>query len=317
MLLDADPGDADISSLKYAICGAAPLSVELFNRFERRTKMKIVEGYGLTEGTTASSINPLFGERKVGSIGIRLPYQQMRIVTDDPGGGLREAAEDEIGRIAIKGPNVFDGYLDPAHNTGIWIDDGWLDTGDLGRRDADGYFWLTGRKKELIIRGGHNIDPALIEEPLYRMNGVQMAAAVGRPEPHAGEVPVVYVQLQEGAALSGDQILDHLRDQIGERAAVPREVIVLEQLPLTAVGKLFKPALRWDAVRRALQAELETLTEVLSGFEIEVAEDKRRGLAAHVRASPAAGVDPAVMRDRVAERLSRYTVPWDLEVTQD
>ncbi|MBW2086781.1 MAG: acyl-CoA synthetase, partial [Deltaproteobacteria bacterium] len=199
-LLDIPLGDADISSLRYAICGAAPLSVELFKRFEAHSGMKIIEGYGLTEGTCASSMNPVFGERKVGSIGLRLPYQEMKVfIIDEEGRFVRDAETDEIGSVCIKGPNIFNGYLDEAHNHGIWAKEGWFNTGDLGRQDADQIFWLTGRQKELIIRGGHNIDPAAIEEPLYRIQGVQVAAAVGRPDPYAGEIPIAYVQLQEGA----------------------------------------------------------------------------------------------------------------------
>jgi len=172
-LLDIPKGDADISSLRYAICGAAPLSVELFKRFEAHSGMKILEGYGLTEGTCASSFNPYYGQQKIGSIGLHLPYMQMKIfIVDEDGKFVQEAETDEIGSVCIKGPNVFRGYLEDAHNRGIWPKEGWLNTGDLGRKDADGYFWLTGRTKELIIRGGHNIDPAVIEDPLYRLPGV-------------------------------------------------------------------------------------------------------------------------------------------------
>ncbi|MFH1952859.1 MAG: acyl-CoA synthetase, partial [Pseudomonadota bacterium] len=170
VLLDIPKGDADISSLRYLVCGAAPLSVELFKRFEDHSGMKIIEGYGLTEGTCVSSVNPYHGKQKVGSIGIRLPYHEMKVfVLDDENRFVREAETDEIGAVCIKGPNVFNGYLDELHNRGIWPKKGWFNTGDLGREDADGYFWLTGRKKELIIRGGHNIDPAAIEGPLYSL----------------------------------------------------------------------------------------------------------------------------------------------------
>ena len=125
--------------------------------------MRILEGYGLTEGTCVSSVNPPAGERKAGSIGLRIPLQHMRAVMLNSDGSFdRRAMLEEVGVIAIKGPNVFSGYLDPGHNEALWITIGgerWLNTGDLGRQDADGYFWLAGRKKELIIRGGHNIDP--------------------------------------------------------------------------------------------------------------------------------------------------------------
>ena len=201
MLLDTPVGSADISSLRYLICGAAPLSVELFRRFEVHSKMKILEGYGLTESTCASAVNPKDGERRIGSVGLRVPYQQIKVVIlDQEGRYVRDAQEGEIGSVCINGPTVFQGYMEKEHNQGIWVDGNWFNTGDLGRMDEKGYLWLTGRKKELIIRGGHNIDPSLIEEPIYQMEGIKVAAAVGQPDPHAGEVPVVYVEVSEEAS---------------------------------------------------------------------------------------------------------------------
>jgi len=315
VLLDIPVGDADISSLRYAICGAAPLSVELFKRFEAHTGMKILEGYGLTEGTCASSFNPYHGQRRVGSIGLPLPYQEMKVfITDADGNFVREAATDEIGAVCIKGPNVFKGYLEDAHNRGVWPRPGWFNTGDLGRQDADGYFWLTGRTKELIIRGGHNIDPAAIEDPLYRLDGIQVAAAVGRPDPHAGEIPVAFVQLQEGADLTAEQILAHLQREVGERAAIPKEVTIVEQIPLTPVGKIFKPALRWEATRKVYQQELEALGELAESVEVTVGEDKIHGSLAAIFVKAAAGASQDQIRQRVSEILARYTVKHRLEI---
>lgn len=315
MLLDVPKGQADISSLRFLVCGAAPLSVELFQRFEAYTGMKIIEGYGLTEGTCVSTVNPLHGERKIGSIGLRVPYHQMKIIqVDEEGRYLRDAQTDEIGSVAIKGPNVFKGYLDPAHNKGCWPGDDWFNTGDLGRQDADGYFWLTGRKKELIIRGGHNIDPAMIEGPLYQLPGVQVAAAVGRPDPHAGEVPVVYVQLQEGAQLTPEEILDYLKQKVGERAAMPKEAIILPAMPLTPVGKIFKPALRWDAVQRVYSQELKSLGGMAQDVEVAVGEDKVHGVLASISLRPAPGITPGQLERMVRDLLSLYTVKYLLRV---
>ncbi|MFH1629604.1 MAG: AMP-binding protein, partial [Pseudomonadota bacterium] len=315
VLLDIPKGDADISSLRYLVCGAAPLSVELFKRFEDHSGMKIIEGYGLTEGTCVSSVNPYHGKQKVGSIGIRLPYHEMKVfVLDDENRFVREAETDEIGSISIKGPNVFNGYLDEAHNRGIWPKKGWFNTGDLGREDADGYFWLTGRKKELIIRGGHNIDPAAIEGPLYSLPGIQVAAAVGRPDPHAGEVPVAYVQLQEGADLTPEQILDYLKREVGERAAIPKEVVILDQIPLTPVGKIFKPALRWEAIKQVYRKELQALGEMVDSVEITVREDKVHGSLAIITVRPASGVSAGEIENKVDEILARYTVRFHLEI---
>ena len=318
MLLDVPKGEADLSSLRFAVCGAAPLSVELFVRFEEYTGLRILEGYGLTEGTCVSSVNPLFGERKVGSIGLRLPYHQVQVfIVDDDGRAGREAETDEIGVIGIKGDNVFSGYMDPLHNRGIWLygeEEGWFNTGDMGRRDADGYTWLTGRKKELIIRGGHNIDPAMIEGPLYRLDGVAVAAAVGGPDPHAGEVPIAYVELQEGADLTPEQIMDYLRAEVGERAAVPKKVRIIDQMPLTPVGKIFKPKLRWDAIERAFTAELAALGDMAESVEVRAQEDKVHGTLARVVVKPAAGMDAAEGEARVRDLLARYPVRYEVEV---
>jgi len=142
----------------------------------------------------------------------------------------------------------------------------------MGRIDEDGFLWLTGRRKELIIRGGHNIDPATIEEPLYRLEGINMVAAVGRPDAHAGEVPVAYVEVSEGSSLTPDEIMKWARDNIGERAAVPKEIHIVDQIPLTAVGKIFKPALRWDATRRIYERELEALGDLAESVRTRCTE---------------------------------------------
>ncbi|MCF8036411.1 MAG: acyl-CoA synthetase [Desulfobacteraceae bacterium] len=307
-LLDI-PVDGDLSSLKYAICGAAPLSVELFKRVETHTGMKILEGYGLTEGAVASAINPKDGERKVGSVGIRMPYQSIKaVILDENDEYVRDAKTDEIGAIAIKGPNVFKGYVEPAHNQGIWLPDGSFNTGDLGKIDADGYIWLTGREKELIIRGGHNIDPALLEEPIYKMAGVKTVAAVGRPDPYAGEVPVAYVELAEDADQDEEQIMEWAKQHVGEKAAVPKEIILTEEMPLTPVGKIFKPRLRWDATKRAYEKELSALGDMVRSVEVEAGEDKARGTRVTIRVRPAEGIDMETIKKKIDELLTRYTV---------
>jgi fatty-acyl-CoA synthase len=315
VLLDTPVGDADISSLKYLVCGAAPLSVELFRRFEAHSGMKILEGYGLTESTCASSVNPKDGERKIGSVGIRLPYQRVKtVVLDQDGGYVRDAETGEIGVVCIKGPTVFKGYVEEAHNRSIWVQGEWFNTGDMGRMDEDAFLWLTGRRKELIIRGGHNIDPAAIEEPLYKLEGVKTAAAVGRPDAHAGEVPVAYVELAERSPLTREEIMQWARENIGEKAAVPKEVFIVDSIPLTAVGKIFKPALRWDASERVYQNELKALGDLVQEVAVKVGEDKVHGTKAFIRVKPAQGASAEIIRNRVAEILARYTVYYDVIV---
>jgi fatty-acyl-CoA synthase len=313
VLLDIPKGNEDISSLQFALCGAAPLSVELANRFEAHTDMKILEGYGLTEGTTASSANPTHGERKVGSIGLRLPYNQMKVFVKDTT-GVREADVNEIGAICIKGPNVFKGYLDESKNTDIWMKEGWFNTGDLGRMDEDGYFWLTGREKDLIIRGGHNIDPAIIEEPLYGLDGVQVAAAVGLPDPHAGEVPVAFVQLQQDSDLTPEKILEYLQKEIGERAAVPKEVFIMDEIPLTLIGKIYKPSLRWDAIKFVYEKDIASLGQLIASVAVTVAEDKIHGTKARINVKAGSGYSTAEVEEGVKKALSRYIIKYELTI---
>ena len=286
MLLQQPVNGHDLSSLDFAICGAAPMPVALFNRFEAMTGIRILEGYGLTESACVASFNPIEGERRIGSIGQALPRQKMKcVILDESGNYVREAATDEVGIIALAGPNVFAGYHSDEHNATVWIDchdeERWLNTGDLGRRDAAGYFWLTGRKKQLIIRGGHNIDPAIIEEPLLSHPDIALAAAIGRPDVHAGEVPVAYVQLRDGAEADENELLAFATRSIGERAAVPKAVHIVAQIPVTAVGKIFKPALvareiedvvRCEGAGRGVQIET-----------IDVTTDAKRGMVAQVR----------------------------------
>jgi fatty-acyl-CoA synthase len=229
-------------------------------------------------------------------------------VVDEKDQFLREAETDGIGSVCIKGPNVFAGYLEDVHNKGVWPKKGWFNTGDLGRQDAQGYFWLTGRKKDLIIRGGHNIDPVMIEDPLYRLPGVQTAAAVSRPDPYAGEVPVAYVQLQQNANLTPEQILDYLKKEVGERAAIPKDVYIIKEMPLTPVGKIFKPALRWDAIRQVYQAELEALGPMAESVEVRVGEDRLHGTLVTLVIQPKPQVSPDKIETRVNEILARYPV---------
>jgi len=260
-LLQQPIGTRDISSLEFGLCGAAPMPLELMRNFQALTGLKILEGYGLTEGTCVSTVNPPRGERRLGSIGLRLPLQPMKaVVLDEAGAYLRDCAVGEVGVLAIRGPNVFAGYKFAEHNRGLWIESGgsgrWLNTGDLGRQDAAGYFFLTGRKKELIIRGGHNIDPAIIEQPLHRHPAVLLAAAVGRPDAHAGEVPVAYVQLKPGMDVTEADLLDFARGHIGERAALPKAFRIIPAMPLTSVGKIFKPELKRRETEDALSEAL-------------------------------------------------------------
>ena len=186
----------------------------------------------------------------------------------------------ETGTLAIKGPNVFSGYLDAQHNKDAWIDiegEPWLNTGDLGRQDEDGRFWLSGRRKELIIRSGHNIDPKLIEDALLKHPAVALAAAIASPDAYAGEIPVAYVQTQPGTMVTGQELLDFATASIPERAAVPKQVKIVPALPMTGVGKIFKPALQQLEIETVVRAEA-----LKTGATIAEVEHVRDARGAHV-----------------------------------
>lgn len=315
MLLEVPVGDNDISSLQYVFVGGAPVSVDLFRRFESATGIKLVEAYGLTETVCITSANPPHGERKIGSAGIRLPYiRQDVFILDSEGKFLREAEANEIGNLCVSGPTVFNGYQDAAHNKGTKPKKDWFNSGDLARKDPDGYFVLTGRSKELIIRGGHNIDPAIIENALYRMEEVRMAAAVGKPDPHAGELPVVYVELKEGSRQTEEGLMGYLKENIEERAAFPKEVIITKNIPLTPVGKIFKPALHWDSVKRVYEKELSVLKDQLKGCEVSVGEHKVLGTLATVKVQLASKTRREAIEERIKQILSPYSVPYRIEI---
>lgn len=275
------PVDADISSVKTAFSGSAPLPVELFNRFEKATGVNIIEGYGLTEATVLVSGNPVDGVKKIGSIGIRFPYSEIKIVKTE-GGQLLECDPNEIGEICVASPGVWAGntYTEAEKNKDLYFDGRFLRTGDLGRLDEDEYLWITGRAKDLIIRGGHNIDPALIEEALLGNDSVAFAGAIGQPCPTAGELPCVYVELVAGATVTAEELKAYCEANVPERAAHPKHVEILDELPKTAVGKVFKPDLRKRAITRVFD---EALSEAgLSARVVGVIDDKNRGLVAQL-----------------------------------
>jgi fatty-acyl-CoA synthase len=297
--------DADVSTLRLAISGSAAMPVELFNRFEAATGVKVMEGYGLTEATCLVAINPPHGERKIGSIGFPFPYTDVRILDCDAAGLVRrECATDEVGEICVKNPGVdAEIYTDAERNRGAMAEGGYLRTGDLGRIDADGYIWITGRAKDLIIRGGHNIDPAVIEDAMMQHPEVAFAGAIGQPDAHSGELPAVYVELVAGGSADVEALLAHARACVAEPAAVPRHLEILGELPKTAVGKVFKPDLRRRAIARVFDAALAA-----AGSEArvaEVVEDRRRGLVAVVAAAPGGAGDA-----RVGAALDAFVVPW-------
>jgi fatty-acyl-CoA synthase len=304
------PVDADISSLRFPLVGAAPLPPAVRDGFRARTGVDLTEGYGLTEATCASVRT--FGDHpRPGSVGQRLPYQRTRVVRVEPDGTWTDLPAGETGVLVIGGPTVFPGYVTDRDGNAPVLDglgklrDGWLDTGDLARIDADGFVYLAGREKDLIIRGGHNIDPAIIEDALLAHPLVTAASAVGRPDVHAGEVPVAYVSVAAGATVTEDELRDWAGTRVPDRTAAPKAVTILDTLPVTAVGKPYKLALRSDAARTELRS---AVAEALGVHDVETTVDGS-SIVAVVNVAPSADVDA------IKAILNRYAIAWHLEVT--
>jgi fatty-acyl-CoA synthase len=291
------PVDADIAALRVPIAGAAPLPSSVREDFAAHTGRRLLEGYGLTEATCATTwTRP--GEERPGSVGRVLPGQQIKAVTAGAGGSWTDCGPGQTGVLVIGGPTVFAGYVtDPAAggprvSRDGTVRNGWLDTGDLGMVDAGGFVYLTGRAKDLIIRGGHNIDPRVIEDALLAHPAVRGAAAVGRPDRHSGEVPVAYVVPAGPGQFDEAGLLAWAADAIDEAAARPKRIYPMTAIPVTEVGKPFKPALAADAAVRAITVAL-TAAGLPDARVTAAHEDGRLVLTV-------TGADPGRIRDAVA-----------------
>ena len=253
---------ADISSINYCRTGAAPLPPELAERFERDFGLHVHESLGMTEMAGISSIRPPGVRGPAGCVGFPIPYARVRVVALDADGAAtdRDVPDGEHGMILFKAPNVFPGYLDPAATAKAFTEDGWLITGDVGWRDDKGLLHLTGRSKDLIIRGGHNIDPKVIEDALDSHADVLLCAAVGAPDAYAGELPVAFAVAQPGTNPDPADLLEWTAERVDERPARPKWVELIETMPTTNVGKIFKPELRRRASERTVSDLIGKLT---------------------------------------------------------
>jgi fatty-acyl-CoA synthase len=308
------PRGEDVSSLRpFMSTGSTAMPVEVARELEKSVGVRVLLTYGATEYTANVTQAPRDGEPRYGSAGIRLPYTNLRAVRLDEAGKIeRDCATGEIGVILVKGPGVTPGYVDPRYNQGLFTADGWFISGDLGRFDAEGYLWLTGRVKDVIIRGGHNIDASLIEDVLRRHTAVVLAAAVSKPDAYAGELPVAYVELVNGARVTAEALKAFVREHITERSATPDEIFLVDQLPLTDIGKPDKIRLRQDAAMRTFRGVLaETLgrnTEVV----VTVRPDPSQGTIAVMRIK--AAVDKrAEIAAAIARVMKDYTMPYRIE----
>jgi fatty-acyl-CoA synthase len=216
--------------------------------------------------------------------------------------------------VIMAGPGVFKGYLNDIHNEGAIVDGQWVNSGDLGRLDPDGFLWITGRAKDLVIRGGHNIDPGPVEDIMFQHPAVGLAAIVGQPDAYAGELPVGYVQLKPGATVAAGELEAWVRARTPERAAVPVQIIQIDPMPLTGVGKIFKPRLRWDAARRVFSGTLIPLTERGIDCKVEVGAHGSHGSIVTVTIADVPGSGRQAVADEVNSLLApfvmRHEVVW-------
>ncbi len=310
-LINIPIGDADISSLRIGLTGGSAAPVEVLKAITEQSGIPMLEGYGMTEVTSFTTMQPRDGEKRFGSVGLCGPYARIKAVMIDENGQIaRDADVDEIGVIVMQGACVMPGYVQKAANADAFAAEGWINSGDLGRIDKEGYVWLTGRAKDLIIRSGHNIDPGLIEEALHEHPAVELAAAVGRPDSYAGEMPVAYVQLKPGMKATAEELQDFARERISERAANPASIHLIDVMPLTGVGKIFKPALREDAIQKVFQSELDAVEAPTPKMELVVENDPTHGMMARIRV---AGSETSDVEEKIRNRLGAYTVHHEIE----
>jgi len=285
-LADIPVGDADISSLTNINSGAAPLSLPFELSFEKRFGVAVGNGYGMTETTALISRAPLI--QPPGSVGMRIPYSEIRIALVEGTTVTKDCPLGDSGVILVKGPQVFKGYKSTIDNASAWVDGGWFNTGDIGYMDAEGFLYISGRAKDLIIRSGHNIDPELIEEPLNAHAGVVTSIAIGLPDPYAGELPMAYVVKVAGSDVTKQELLDHCASAMSERAAYPKRIEFIDTMPLTAVGKIFRPTLRQKISEQVIR---ELLAEKSLGVTVTSEMEKKRGLVLSIDVIDKAKID--------------------------
>lgn len=225
--------------MRYCLSGAAPLPEQILKEFEEKFQIPLIEGYGLSEASPVVTKNPLDRRRKPGSIGLPIPNVEVSI-QDETG---QQLAPKEIGEVCVRGGNVMQGYWNQPEETAKTMRNGWLLTGDIGYRDADGYYYITDRKKDMLLVNGINVYPREIEEVLYQYPGVKEAAVIGKPDARKGEQPVAFVAASDGAVLEERTLQKFVRERLADYK-VPRKVVLLPALPRNATGKILKTELR-------------------------------------------------------------------------
>ena len=315
-LVQHPPNGQDISSLRpYTVTGSTGLPIEVAVKFEQNTGIRILSTYGATEFCMNVTQSPRDGEPRYGSAGIRNPDTEIKIVKlDREGQVLRECEVDEVGAVIVRSPGTTPGYLGLPPERSFLLGNKWINNGDLGRLDRDGYLWLTGRAKDLIIRSGHNIDPSIIEQALYKHPDVIAAAAVGKPDEYAGELPIAYVQLAEHASVRAEELIAFVRRAIADPVAAPREVLILQELPLTDIRKIDKIALREDAATRVFEERLRIVLSSKIRYAISHLHDPQLGAVTVICLSGIDVSEQVEMVRVVEDVMKRFAVQFRITV---
>lgn len=286
VLLQQPDEKIDLSCFEYAACGSAPLPLELKLSFQRKFNCSVTNGYGMTESSCLIARVLPGSDIKGVAVGNGIPYTRVIAVQLNDNKISRVCDINEPGIILVKGPNIFQGYLNESDNEGAWVEGVWFNTGDLGVINALGHIQLTGRAKDLIIRGGHNIDPQIIEDALMSHAGVIQSVAIGQPDVHSGEIPVAYVVVKNDPQITqhitASELLAFCQANISERAAIPKRIEILDSIPLTAVGKVFKPLLRNKATEFSVN-ELFNKHDITADVKSEF--DPEKGQVVHIQLS--------------------------------
>ena len=248
LLEHPDIEKTDMTSITGCFSGSAPLPLEVISAFEKKTGAVIVEGYGLTESSPVTHVNPFNGQRKVGSIGVPISDTECRVVELED--GITDVPVGETGELLIKGPQIMKGYWKQSDVTDETITDGWLHTGDIATMDEDGYFYIVDRKKDMIISSGYNVYPRDIEEVFFEHPKVMEAAAIGVPHPKRGESAKVFVVLKEGRTATAEELMRYCEGKLA-KYKWPTEIVFRQNLPKTIVGKVLKKDLRAMASEKA------------------------------------------------------------------
>ncbi len=304
--------DADISRVEFALSGGAQLSAGLATRFKRQTGLPIYQIYGMTETSGVIAVTPRGRAPVEGSVGLSVPGVEVKAIQlDYSGQWVADCKPGDTGILAVRGKNVFSGYLNGSQDDNTFVGNGWLNTGDVGHIDSDGWIFITGRAKDVIIRSGHNIDPVSIEEVADSHPAVVSSVAVGQPDARAGEVPVVFITTVTGTQASPKEICQYIASKVPEKPAKPTAVYIIPNLPLTAVGKVYRPKLRCEAISHLIERELDDIKNGDTAHTVTVALNAQGNIDTIISLS-GHGTASQSVRNIIDERLSLYAISYSV-----